>query len=717
MNKIISYAIPVLIIGIILTGVFIVIPNLQNQEKDKVQVGKEERFRTFNSAEEIKNFLIENTKRDGMMPWFISFSPPIPPHPSLPPSVRISSVIEPYSLPVTYTGFPPPPGPPPPLPTPTFTPVPPSADTLMSTASAPTYYSKTNVQVEGVDEADIVKTDGEYIYAFINKEIVIVKAYPVEEARIVSKINIQALQNQWYPQVWLYVYQDKLIVIFVKEHGMAIQEITVTSPSVEYAYTIPYYYPLIYTTVLVYNIKERSNPNLEWNVTMEGSYVASRMIKENVYIITANPIISNEVKLPVIYNNDEKIQVKPSDIYYTPYADFAFQMTMLVNLNVINQNLEYKGFLLGATNTIYVSLKNIYITQYIYSLRWFQGTLKQSTEQDYTVIHRINIQNGIKYEAVGKVPGFLLNQFSMDEYKEYFRVATTSLIFTVSAFTVAPTETTIFNPPPISPPPIPTTSNNIYILNMDLQIVGKIENIEIGERIYSVRFVQEKCYLVTFRQIDPFFVIDLSDVKNPKILGYLKIPGFSTYLHPINETMILGIGQEEWSQVKISLFDVSDFNNPKEVSKIIIGNRSQHAFSEALYEHKAFLFDPLRKLIILPFLISNHKFYSINGTVQIYNHTIPIRWDVFTDWQGVLVFEIKDKIYLKGNVTHMNFEEIFKIVQEKLMNRDYYFYIEIIDKAIKRALFIEDFLYTISDSKIKINNIHTLEEIKEIKLN
>jgi uncharacterized secreted protein with C-terminal beta-propeller domain len=661
MKQIFSYILPALLIGIYLIGIIIL--NLQTQKiapTEETQVNKE-KFRTFYSIEEIKSFIARYSKYQSDFLF------------------KVSLPIEQFSGPAS-------------LPAPVLTP---TAIHQESAPSMPSYYSKTNVQVEGVDEPDVVKTDGMYIYAVTDKGIVIVKAYPVKESEIVSKIDLKKRQNEPYLyynfQTSLYVYNDKLIVI---DRNVAYNEPLDI-------YSSRYYKPpVIYTNVLIYNIKDRVQPKLEWNVTIEGNYVASRMIEENVYMITASPIYSqHEITLPTIYDNNKEIKVKPNDIYYTPYIDAAFRFTLLVHLNLINKSIEYKGFLLGVTNAIYVSLKNIYITQYIYSQRWTGRTSTLTSEQDYTIIHRINIQNGIKYEAAGRVPGFVLNQFSMDEYKEYFRVATTSIVFDKRWF---------------------TTSNNIYILNMDLKIIGKIENIEIGERIYAARFVQEKCYLVTFRQIDPFFVIDLSNVQEPKILGYLKIPGFSTYLHPINETMVLGIGEEGWRKIKISLFDVSNFNNPKEISKIIIGNQSDYAYSEALHNHKAFLYDPKRKLVILPFTIEARAILPVNVTMlqTTYKYSLIVSYD----WNGFLVFEIKDKIYLKGNITQAGYEDMLERVKDIIQdlmryNWNYGYSYQIINLPVKfmRVLFIEDFLYTLSNLKLKINNIHTLEEIKEIK--
>ncbi len=179
--------------------------------------------------------------------------------------------------------------------------------------------------------------------------------------------------------------------------------------------------------------------------------------------------------------------------------------------------------------------------------------------------------------------------------------------------------------------------NHLYVLGGDLKIIGKVEDLAAGERIYSVRFMGDKAYMVTFRQIDPLFVIDLSSPQNPKVLGYLKVPGVSDYLHPYDETHIIGVGRDASEEgmikgLKLALFDVSDFANPKEVSKYIIGDRGTS--SDALYDHKAFLFDKEKNLLVIP--VSE---YGANWK----NH-----------WQGAYVFNIDlaNGITLKGKVAH-----------------------------------------------------------------
>jgi uncharacterized secreted protein with C-terminal beta-propeller domain len=208
-------------------------------------------------------------------------------------------------------------------------------------------------------------------------------------------------------------------------------------------------------------------------------------------------------------------------------------------------------------------------------------------ESRKTIIHKISIDEAnLDYITKGSVPGRLLNQFSMDEHDDRLRVATTVEYYTQYQGTVR--------------------SNAVYVLDENLEIVGGLDEIAPDESIFSARFMGDRLYLVTFQQIDPFFVIDLSS-DTPKILGELKIPGFSNYLHPYDEDHVIGVGRDtkevgsgrvQQLGVKIALFDVSNVSDPKVVDDFVIGDSSTH--SEALNDHKAFFFDKKKDILSIP---------------------------------------------------------------------------------------------------------------------
>jgi len=489
-------------------------------------------------------------------------------------------------------------------------------------------YSITNIQVTGVDEADIVKTDGEHIYLASGHNIFILKAYPPEEAEVLSKITF----NDTYP-----------IEIFISPNRLAVL-------GCKYNFPESYYRNFIIdvkTFLNVYDVSNKSEPALLRNFTMTGSYFNSRMIGDYVYFVVSQPayVIYDTVILPKIYSNDGMKEISASGILYSKASDNYFLYTTVVALNMQNTAEEptSKTLLLGGTSSMYVSLGNIYITF--------------PEPEGETTIYRIRVENStINPEAKGEVPGHELNQFSMDEYNNYFRIATTTWVNG-------------------------STQNNLHILDMNLSTVGSLENIAPGETIDSARFIGNRCYLATsIVRRDPFFVIDVENATEPKILGYLKIPGFTRYLHPYDENHIIGVGRDENNSVKISIFDVSNVSAPVEIDTYTV--RGVWSDTSVLTEHKAFLFDKSKELLVIPVSIT---FDQYKGS-----------W-----WQGAYVFNItlSNGLVLRGNVTH----------QEVGMSgwEDSYW--------VKRSLYIENTLYTVSDKKIKMNRLEDLLLISEIE--
>jgi len=511
-------------------------------------------------------------------------------------------------------------------------------------------YSKTNIQVEGVDEADIVKTDGEYIYVISGQKVVIVRAYPAEEAVVLSRITVNGTLKQ------IFINRERLVVFY--EDGS---------------------WSEIKTFINVYDVSARENPALKREIAVDGWYFSSRMVGDYVYVVVRKDasLVEGEVDLPKIYSEGEYRVIPATQIYYSDIADYGYIFTTVVAVNVQEdeQAPTYGPILSGWTTTIYVSLENIYLA---------------IGYGDKTVLHRIHIENGeISCAANGEVPGTVLNQFSMDEHDGYFRIATTSQIINSprNSFALLPLQ------------------NNVYILNMDLEIIGELENIAPGETIHSVRFMGDICYLVTFRKVDPFFVINLSDPYSPEILGELEITGYSDYLHLYDENHVIGVGKEteaaqqgdfSWYQgVKISLFDVTEVCEPKELAKYEIGDRGTD--SPVLRDHKAFLFDREKNLLVIPVSVAevNESQYPNGVPPNAYGEIL---------WQGAYVFTIsltlEEKLVLKGTITHVENGNVHDISYH-----------------ITRALYIGEILYTISNSKIKMNSLADLSEINELNLN
>ena len=603
-------------------------------------------------------------------------------------------------------------------------------------------FSETNIQVEGVDEPDVVKTDGTYIYLVSNSKVYIIKANPAEDSNIVAEISVDFTVSN------VFINSDRLIV-FGNSYSDPVyydQENINICP----------WYSNSNTEIQVYDISDKNNPEIKREVVVGGYYYNARMIDNYVYIITTQNTYDlepydekNNTIVPQINENGIVRPIPLEDICYIDMPSSSITLTHVVSINVDDDKEEVidKIFTLGNSQNMYVSNNNIFIAYQInyndyyimqeilneivmplvpekirldiesardFNIPDYQKTSvvqwileayydyldvdeKRDIENEIqkrierTIIHKISVEQGaIEYVANGTVPGRVLNQFSMDEHDGFFRIATTIGHLSRSG--------------------IESSSNNIYILDENLDRISEIEDIAPGERIYSARFIGERAYLVTFKKIDPFFTIDLSDPYNPEILGELKIPGYSDYLHPYDQNHIIGIGKDTvesksggfaWYQgLKIALFDVSDFDNPKVVSQVIIGDRGTD--SPVLYDHKAFLFDKEKELLVLPV-----NLYEISDEIKEENNGYTGSNRGEFKFQGAYVYRLnlEDGFEYKGRITHMT--------EEEMENSEYYYYGS---SSVYRSLYIENVLYTFSNNLIKMNSVTDLSEINSITL-
>ena len=527
-------------------------------------------------------------------------------------------------------------------------------------------YSATNIQVAGVDEADIVKTDGEYIYLVSENRVIIVRAYPVEQARLLSEIELEGMV------VGIFINGDRLVVF---EGGMPYYGMDVRIAPPEDGYWVPY---TPRTSIKVYDVSDRESPLLKREISADGDYISSRMIGDYAYAVISQAVYDQEgeVGLPELHVDGEEVEIPATDIYHCNISDYYFMYTTIIALNTQDDDREpaLETVMLGASSNLYVSVDNIYLTFPVWGrVMWGAGN---------TAIHRIHIDaDAIEYVASGEVPGMVLNQFSMDEYQDYFRVATTTQGI--------------------------TSANHMYILDMDLNVVGRLEDLAPGETIYSARFMGQRGYVVTFRTVDPLFVIDLEDPRNPQVLGELKITGYSGYLHPYDEDHLIGIGKETteegefaWYQgVKISLFDVSDFNNPRELDKYEIGHRGTD--SPVLWDHKAFLLHQSRDLLVMPVCVAEIDQADYPEGVPPWAYGTPV-------WQGAYVLRVSPQagLGLQGRITHFDAPP----------GDDQYYDYCYSPFSVQRSLYIGDVLYTISQAKIKMNSLDDLSDISEVEL-
>ena len=523
-------------------------------------------------------------------------------------------------------------------------------------------YSTTNVQVEGVDEADFVKNDGKYIYIISGGTLAIVEAFPAKTAKIVSETRVDGRPAA------LFLAGDRLVVFAVAEE----QQMTTPEGSVT---PVPVWRTV--THAYVYAVGNRAEPELVRDLTFTGDYYDARMVGDYVYTLTReSPVwVRDDIVLPEVRSGSAP-PVQP-DVYRpkTPMQNYVFYTASAFSVRKDTGTPDAETFLLGYDTTLFASQENLYIGYRNTGPAYSEGI------RDQTIIHRFAIKRGaIDYQAMGEVPGHLLNQFSLDEHAGNLRVATTVEGWTREG---------------------QIQYNNVYVLDPSMKTIGTLEHIAPDERIYAARFVGDRLYLVTFKRIDPLFVIDLSDPKHPGILGKLKIPGYSDYLHPYDADHIIGIGKETnengWGGVsvgglKIALFDVSDVNKPIQVDAVVIGEAGTD--SEALRDHKAFLFIQEKDLLVIP--VSEIK------RVENPSSRYPGSYST-TTWQGAYVYQVNPSsgFTLEGTVTH----------GEKGPS-----YAWNAPDAVRRSLFMDDTLYTISQRSIVMTNLADGSRVSEVFL-
>ena len=534
-------------------------------------------------------------------------------------------------------------------------------------------YSKTNTQVQGVDEADIVKTDGTYIYYLTNEKLTIINTENASQMKEMSTIKF----DETFTPEEIFLNNDKIIVIGKRyEYDKTERKIGIDE---DYLYSN--YMDKTYTSAKLYNVKDKINPTLERTVEVEGDYLTARMIGSNVYIASnkymyyayiCNTYKSTELNeddfkphyLDTATSNETK-SINFDCIYYIP----EFEDTNYLNIvafNITNNQEANVESYLGAGEEIYASKENLYVTKTKYDYE------RKNKTSITTEIYKFNLNNAnCTFAKAGDVPGSVLNQFSMDECNGYFRIATT--------------DSTSWNSE--------SNTNNLYVLNENLETIGKIEGLAKGERIYSVRFMGNRAYMVTFVETDPLFVIDLSNPTTPTVLGELKIPGYSKYLHPNDQTHLIAIGEDTevvnygygdrvvTNGMKMAMFDVTDPNNPQELYNVKIGEKG--TYSELLYNHKALLFSKEKNIIAFPISITEN--------------------DYKVTFQGAIVY---------GVSLEKGFELKTKISNSATDYDRYYS-----RNRVERIIYIKDTLFTLSNGLIKAVDLNTFETKGSIELN
>lgn len=561
-------------------------------------------------------------------------------------------------------------------------------------------HSTTNIQEDGVDESDVVKSDGTYFYIARGNSLRIVRAAPAAQLAELARLDLEL------PVDSLYLYRGKLIALGTRysyDYGPA--------PFARLAIEFwPPYYADVETVVAEVDVSDPAAPRVTRRIALDGALVSSRLTNDR--LITVLTVVPPLPEIPTPADADAvtlddvlpKVRVAGGEAFAVAWSELlrpldpgGLNMTAVVTLDAANvETIVASTGIMASASTIYASTEALYVTDAEYD--------PESNYREVTALHMLAFddQGAARYTASGAVPGRLLNQFSLGEHEGHLRVAThvdNTAMFLGGPFfggfeiavanvdpalaqnrNVQPDGTATTDIPPQRPP---QPYNAVYVLANDggtLKIAGALENIAPGERIYSARFMGDRGFLVTFRQIDPLFAMDLSDPTMPQIKGDLKVPGFSDYLHPLGANHLIGVGrsttENPWGgitpdAVQLSLFDVSNLSDPQVVEQITLGG--PYSSSDVSYTHKAFTYLPDRGLLAIP--------------VQL-NHRPQSRFEYpGVAFDGVVVFRVDST----------GFTEIARV--SSVTHDPSLYYGGWV--AWRRAAFVGDFVYSITDAGVK----------------
>ncbi|MDQ7008955.1 MAG: beta-propeller domain-containing protein [Candidatus Gracilibacteria bacterium] len=646
-------------------------------------------------------------------------------------------------------------------------------------------FSKTNSQVDGVDESDIIKTDGKYVYYYNDTKKYIY---------IIDTINNKVLKKIALPKIFnspvLYIGDNKLVIL---ANGYS-----------NVTYSRNYYINRNSKTyTIVYDITDKSSPILEKLYVNDGRLTKSRKIGKYVYVVSNNSfnipyhnfksvddiVIDNNIipkKLELSRVSDKNKQnlnikgknlpfnikagniAKCSDIEYSlpdeeTLKKFSFNPSynIISIINVEDSSEEVKTKVIAGSNSeIYMSLENLYLTDSIYQSQNYKCPVNARCIMPYyyggtnnTLVHKMNIvKKTLKYQDSTILPGAPLNQYSMDEKDDHFRIITSTNNWGNNN----------------------EKHTDLYILDKNLKLVSSLKNMGKNENFKSSRFIGDKLFLVTFKQVDPLYAIDLADQKNPTILGELKIPGYSEYLHPYDENHLIGLGRDTYDVngrtrnggLKIDLYEInydkkcgdSDLT-PDEVEKcnsgdykgIIVKQKftktlgDAGSYSEATRNPRMFMWNANKNLLFLPTTLytkfnktdyRNKDFFQGLVTLNIDKNTGITEKYRLTHIDYSKIEEERIKECSKYTVKKVEEQECKKLIDgstycppvrqtyippycyadstvgEYIANRNYNYR----TSFVKRALWIGDNVYSISDEKLVKSDILTGTEKKSVEM-
>ncbi len=580
--------------------------------------------------------------------------------------------------------------------------------------AGPSAYTQTNLQVPGVDEADFVKNDGTHIYVLSGKKLYVTKSWPADQMALLSSLEIEGNPRE------MFLDEKNRVVVFSSQYEAYDRN---SEPFWDYdLYMEASAAPCsnCRETSVKVTVVDASDPaalSVLREEYLPGAYAHARRIGSSVRLVLRNrmhwpsgiraspsvndPLYQDHAREAAAYDqlmdeNEKLIRSQSLSFWLPParhraadgtMAEVAYRCqdfqrsnapTQLGAVTVATLNLDAPGqelqrsSLLGQVKEIYASATALYVAN------WHWWWWPRAGQQDFTYLHKFDLSNPDRatYLASGVVEGHILDQFSLDEYQGHLRVAT-ALARRVDGNFWSRSE----------------LSNRVSVLaerDGRLEVVGQSEPLAPGETLKSSRFLGERGFVVTFRQTDPLFSFDLSDPANPRKIGELHIPGFSTYLHPIDPTHLLAIGAEStWnnSGLKLSLFDVGDLAAPREIANLSLAGA--YGLSDALVDHRAFTYFLEKKLLAIPY----YGYESASGNQSQVSF-------------GGFVSELR---LFRINVEAAKIEPLGALSMTDLyaarndLSWTYYY-----SPSVRRSVLADDFAYAISDVGIRSANINDL---------
>jgi uncharacterized secreted protein with C-terminal beta-propeller domain len=670
--------------------------------------------------------------------------------------------------------------------------------------AAPEEYTDTNVQEEGVDEPDLVKTNGQHMFVVNGETLHILDAWPAEEAHEVATFPLPG----WGENMFL--AGDRVVVfssIWTGEHpstgggeepgrsepgfdgGAEPDEALPPEGEVPTPDPDPLDDGVWFsgTRVTVIDVSDPAAPTEAAVFDVEGSFTNARMVDGTVYFVSNSDLFAyydpaltaliEDLDLPTVdwdASEEERAaaeatilaQIRPlvkaymadggrdrvipdirttdsdrrnaldcADMMY-PSAHAGTAILSVFAFDPAAPAVEGVGLVANGWQ-VYGSLESLYVAQD--SRWWFWPELDDA--EAMTHIHKFSLNDGLPaYEASGEVAGWLLNQFSMSEFDGHLRVATTDSswfggggIAVDVAGPVADGGTTDSGGDSVDvevdagssdPEPTPSATpksvvdlredtsvdaNNVFVLEQqgrNLEVVGGIRGIAPTERIYAVRFIGDTGYVVTFRQTDPLFVVDLTDPTAPALRGELHVPGYSGYLHPFGDDHLIGIGRDgdETGVIRglqLSVFDVSNPDDPTRsaIHTLPYGDGS-YSWSEAEHDHHAFTFFASRGLLAIPVTLEDYGWED----------------DTYSHFSGIVVFHVTPTAITEvGRVSHTmmardrycgDIDTSDPEPVEACSSWDYPWWVQ-----VRRSVFMDDYLFAISNQGVTSSAIEALDEV------